>query len=47
MVRDYLLITFLMFVGTWMLYTRKKRKYERTNKYGVERYKREEENTNG
>ena len=38
MIRTYLLIIILLIVGTRLLYWRKKRKFDRLNEHGVERF---------
>ena len=38
MIRTYLLIIFLLIVGTRLLYWRKKRKFDRLNEHGIERF---------
>jgi hypothetical protein len=38
MAAEYLWVVLLMFFGAWLLYWRKKRKFDRLNKHGIEKF---------
>ena len=38
MVGTYLLVATFMFFGAWLLYWRKKRKFDRLNAHGIEKF---------
>jgi hypothetical protein len=38
MISTYIWIALLMFFGAWLLYMRKKRKFDRLNEHGIEKF---------